>query len=434
MKNRLLSTLLTLCMVLNIISVTTAHAASATTVPSGYTAIYTASDLDAVRNNLSGNYILMNDIDLSSRGAWNPISGQQSGKYGFSGIFDGNGYAILNMRITDDVAYKSGSTYYAGLFSQIDGATIKNIRMITGSITTNDLATLYVGGIAGTSTNSLITNCANSVSISYQYGTPSGNAVSTVWGQALRAGGIIGYASNISSTTTYIEKCANYGKILGVANSATMHIGGIVGQAWYSVNVKNCYNAADLSARTDYTGALVGGVVGEASSMSDPGCSFINCYNIGILSAESGDGPDQPGGVGGLISNNKSNSISNCYYLSNENLAIGVSANWKNIYTPILSTRAVSRSDMRNQSTYSGFEFNSVWVMGDSSYPYPILKWMEDSTTNPTLTRYRVTFDANGGYTNSVAMTVVVGKTYGELPIPTRTGYTFDGWYIKRYP
>lgn len=34
-------------------------------VPAGYTAIRTIDDLYAIRNNLSGKYILMNDIDLS---------------------------------------------------------------------------------------------------------------------------------------------------------------------------------------------------------------------------------------------------------------------------------------------------------------------------------------------------------------------------------
>ena len=45
------------------------------TVPAGYKGIYTAQDLDNIRNNRSGKYILMNDIDLSSWGEWTPIGG-----------------------------------------------------------------------------------------------------------------------------------------------------------------------------------------------------------------------------------------------------------------------------------------------------------------------------------------------------------------------
>lgn len=40
-----------------------------------------------------------------------------------------------------------------------------------------------------------------------------------------------------------------------------------------------------------------------------------------------------------------------------------------------------------------------------------------------------VTFDANGGTTSLTNKTVVSGNSYGSLPVPTRSGYTFDGWY-----
>ncbi len=39
----------------------------------GYTLIKTPDDLNNIRNNLSGKYILMNDIDLSSYSNWDPI-------------------------------------------------------------------------------------------------------------------------------------------------------------------------------------------------------------------------------------------------------------------------------------------------------------------------------------------------------------------------
>lgn len=39
-----------------------------------------------------------------------------------------------------------------------------------------------------------------------------------------------------------------------------------------------------------------------------------------------------------------------------------------------------------------------------------------------------VTFDANGGTVNTTTKTVNYNSEYGELPIPTRNGYTFLGW------
>ena len=45
-----------------------------------------------------------------------------------------------------------------------------------------------------------------------------------------------------------------------------------------------------------------------------------------------------------------------------------------------------------------------------------------------------VTFDPNGGYLNEneINKTVAFGKEYGVLPIPSRKGYSFNGWFTKR--
>ena len=42
-----------------------------------------------------------------------------------------------------------------------------------------------------------------------------------------------------------------------------------------------------------------------------------------------------------------------------------------------------------------------------------------------------VTFDANGGNVDVLSKEVSYGYAYGELPIPTREGYTFKGWNGK---
>jgi uncharacterized repeat protein (TIGR02543 family) len=43
--------------------------------------------------------------------------------------------------------------------------------------------------------------------------------------------------------------------------------------------------------------------------------------------------------------------------------------------------------------------------------------------------QYTVTFNANGGSVSTKSKTVTKGKTYGDLPTPSRTGYLFSGWY-----
>ncbi len=43
-----------------------------------------------------------------------------------------------------------------------------------------------------------------------------------------------------------------------------------------------------------------------------------------------------------------------------------------------------------------------------------------------------VNFDANGGKCGTASREVTFGTTYGTLPMPERSGYTFTGWYTKK--
>lgn len=46
-----------------------------------------------------------------------------------------------------------------------------------------------------------------------------------------------------------------------------------------------------------------------------------------------------------------------------------------------------------------------------------------------TPNNYTVTFDACGGWTPTSSKTVTYEEYYGDLPTPSRTGFTFNGWY-----
>lgn len=46
--------------------------------------------------------------------------------------------------------------------------------------------------------------------------------------------------------------------------------------------------------------------------------------------------------------------------------------------------------------------------------------------------KYTVTFDANGGSVDTTEKKVTFDNTYGTLPTPKRTGFTFKGWYTKQ--
>ena len=46
-----------------------------------------------------------------------------------------------------------------------------------------------------------------------------------------------------------------------------------------------------------------------------------------------------------------------------------------------------------------------------------------------TANRYNVSLEANGGSVSSSSITVTYDSTYGDIPTPSRVGYTFEGWY-----
>ena len=143
--------------------------AAQTTVPSGYIGIYTAQDLNNVRNNLSGQYILMDDIDLSGWGNWNPIGGYSNK---FTGIFNGNGHIIRNMTInisTDTVVI------YAALFACIGNAEISNFGLVGGSVYAQSAnSEANAAGIAAyVDSGSVITNCYNECSITAKTSEPT---------------------------------------------------------------------------------------------------------------------------------------------------------------------------------------------------------------------------------------------------------------------
>ena len=46
---------------------------------------------------------------------------------------------------------------------------------------------------------------------------------------------------------------------------------------------------------------------------------------------------------------------------------------------------------------------------------------------------YTITLDVNGGTALDPASFIIeIGEALGELPVPTRTGYTFKGWFTAR--
>lgn len=88
----------------------------------------------------------------------------------------------------------------------------------------------------------------------------------------------------------------------------------------------------------------------------------------------------------------------------------------------VTSTYGASLSDgstwYRVYASHNGVS-TEFWLKYESS---------KMSVANRTYTVY---FDANGGSVSTDSKTVTYDSTYGTLPTPTRSGYTFDGWYTS---
>ena len=89
-----------------------------------------------------------------------------------------------------------------------------------------------------------------------------------------------------------------------------------------------------------------------------------------------------------------------------------------------------------NSYTKTGYHF-AGWKLDDTTYADGQSVSNLTSVANAEVTlvaqwaanTYKVSFNANGGSACS-NITVTYDGTYGELPTPTREGYTFKGWYV----
>lgn len=146
------------------------------------TEIRTVDDLLAMAENPTGSYILMEDLDMAGV-EWIPID--------FSGHFDGNGFAILNLTVTNtgtetaisyDGNLKEYETWFAGLFGILRDAEVKNLKLINVRALLDVDVPCYVGAVAGYCDNSTISGCSI-----------SGNLELRAWNGAFGVGGVAGY-------------------------------------------------------------------------------------------------------------------------------------------------------------------------------------------------------------------------------------------------
>lgn len=132
-----------------------------------YTPIYDRAGLEAMKDNLSGRYILMNDIDLSAGDGWNPIGDFISP---FRGRFNGKGHTIKGATgktepIQGIFGYigKEGVVYNLHVRDAIfiisglsGGMAADNAGMIVRCSVTGEIGGEIAGGIVGRNSGALI--------------------------------------------------------------------------------------------------------------------------------------------------------------------------------------------------------------------------------------------------------------------------------------
>ena len=192
----------------------------------------------------------------------------------FKGTFDGGNNHIKNINVT----CARGN---CGLFGYIQGATIKNLKLDSGTVQlkANNSSGSLVGAVKGLACT--IDNCGN-YGVTIQQLAENTNAC---------ASGLIGYVD----TNLTVTNCFNHATI---KNSVTnvAYAGGIVARVNNSsaiVNVYRCYNIGNITAGTgttsqSYAGGIIGHSIATNSSADTANKAVVqDCYNRGYICANA---------------------------------------------------------------------------------------------------------------------------------------------------
>ncbi|MGN0182009.1 MAG: Ig domain-containing protein, partial [Candidatus Ornithomonoglobus sp.] len=329
---------------------------------------------------------LINDIELGND--WIPL-----GLYGeaFGGIFDGCGFTVSNMVVSDG----------SGFFNNVAG-TVKNLNVKGEVNSTNQ----YTGGIAAHSSGTL-ENCSFSGTVKSSYenlydswyiggligdnsgmvsGCSTNGTVSAgdVKAENAYVGGLIGY-SNGAVSNSYSDCSVTKEGYRGKAAGGLVGYmeGGSIRSSYATGNVEPYTNKG-----TTYKFQYGGGLIGYINNWSE-GIIIENCYAAGSSEADSY--------AGGLIgyTDGWSINIKNCYSLGKPNASTtGGLLGFYGYDRPIITScyydsqtsgctdsengSPKTTSGMKNQIIYENWDFENIWGIDESeaiNSGYPYLLW-----------------------------------------------------------
>jgi hypothetical protein len=288
------------------------------------TIIHTAAELQAINDNLAGDYELGNDIDMSGVD-WTPIGSTTS----FTGSLDGKGYSISNL------AKSTAFFEEFGLFYAMDW-TLHDIRLLNVNIT--GAGNNNIGSLIIYATNATITECCSTGSITLA-------AHDGYFGEA---GGLIFWITNSA-----VSRC--YSTITIIGNDDDDRCGGFATRVDGTSTITDCYSQGNVSGRV---------AAGFIYDMSDT-ASITNCYSTGLVAENGGD----PTNAAGLVLNFDVGNTSTACYWDTETSGQATSS----------AGTGKTTAQMQTQSTFTGWNFTTIWGMFD----YPVLQWVTCVATSP---------------------------------------------------
>lgn len=492
MKKKLFGLLLALCMFISLLP-TSSWAADSTGTEECTHFISDLAELEMFRDYInSGNtgageyFVLTADIDMSEKYSettgvsWEMIGDVDlfEGTYDnpFQGTFDGGGHTISGLYINKTGPGGAFGFDSGALFGVIDGGTVKNLNVkgyvsvaadggeaagIAGAVWNGAITDcsfdgvvecpnyVAVGIVAGCN-ESVISGCKTSGRVTGYHlvggivGTGDGTIIncineSEIIGTAV-AGGIAGFWSG------KIEDCVNRGSVTGkplpsagftveeseeYGISTSFAIGGIVGIADIAI-IGDCCNLGAVSGNTE-----VGGIVGNSRYYLDGDTVELltrmkNCFNVGpVASTLETEGEHYIGSIIGTVADIWNDEgpllgladVSNCYYLiGTAEKGIGICGDSMDATTAKTADEFASGAvAYLLQEANGGNTSPIVWGQRLTTDKTPVL--MDEAE----MTVYKVTFvtdetEYTVNYANS-------GVPVTKPTAPTKSGYTFEGWY-----
>lgn len=249
--------------------------------------IATVANLEAIRERVDQHsesqagcfFIQTADLDLSGIASWVAIGSSRT----FEGHFDGGFRTIGNLTIAGG-PFTSSSPVYFGLFGQVSGGSVTNVRLVGVSIDLEfdaaSSSSIYIGALI-----SLMPSVKAPGETLVERSTAQGSITVTFrGGSGLYAGGLVGRSRRNARVEDRNAFIGTIDATIGNASTSTsgrdMNVGGLVGRTSSNSTLSRGYVSADITVRVEEPaetesershdiGMLTGSTSGNASALSE---------------------------------------------------------------------------------------------------------------------------------------------------------------------